>query len=301
VWTDSNPGEIESSLLESVDLLSRGPLRVESLDVDPGALSAVLQVGQEAEAIRVVQGTSGSIAYSPFFAYENPEAVADTLRNADVDEVRRAFEGVRAHQGLPSTHDPHMLTTTGLIEAGLIAAPAVERPDGSVESFAVAPYGYSRHMLTIKRPVVDKALAVVAAVRTGQYFGGVTSLRDPVALLQALHANRVTARHSSSRRQYAVLRRLGIICFVQLGDRYGIQLVDNDDNREAVGLAIDLISSGEVLSSKENPLRAQQALATQGNYLYPIQTLHEARKRHRLSDNVVDSLYEAAMGRQPVE
>jgi hypothetical protein len=301
VWTNRGPGEIETSLVRSVELLSHGPRPVATLDIDPTSLPAVLEVGQDAEAIRIVQGSTGTIAYSPFFAYEHPENVGETLKNADVDEVRQAFETVRSHQGMPTSRDPHATVTTGLIEAGLIAGPAVERPDGTVETFAVAPYGWTQQMLTIQRPIVDKALAVVAAVRTGQYFGGRTSLFRPELLLYALLDNRVTRGHSSTRRQYAVLRRLGIIRFVKQGELYGLQLIDNADNRQAVNLAIELISTGEALSSKEAPLIAQEALVTQGNYLAPIQTPRVARKRHRLPDELVESLYESAMGRLPIE
>ena len=156
-------------------------------------------------------------------------------------------------------------------------------------------------MLTIQRPIVDKALAIVAAVRTGQYFGGRTALTHPEYLLQALLDNRATKGHSSTRRQYAVLRRLGIIQFVRDGTLYGIQLIDNADNRGAVKLAMELISTGEALSSKEAPLEAQDALVTQGNYLAPIQTPRQARKRHRLDDKLVQDLYESAMGRHPID
>lgn len=301
VWTSRNPGEIEKSLVGSVEILSHGPMLTDDLDIDPAALSVVLQVGRDAEAIRTVEAGEQIIAYSPFFAYEHPERIGETLKNSKVEDVRRAFAGIRAHQGMPNSRDPNSAMTTGLIEAGLVAGPAVERPDGNIETFAVAPYGWTQKMLTIQRPIVDKALAIVAAVRTGQYFGGRTALTHPEYLLQALLDNRATKGHSSTRRQYAVLRRLGIIQFVRDGTLYGIQLIDNADNRGAVKLAMELISTGEALSSKEAPLEAQDALVTQGNYLAPIQTPRQARKRHRLDDKLVQDLYESAMGRHPID
>lgn len=300
IWTKRNPGEIEKSLVTCVEKLSHGPVLTNRLDVDPTALPVVLEIGRDSEAIRTVKAAAGTIAYSPFFAYEHPERIGETLRNANVEEVRTAISAIRAHQGLPISRDTNGAVTASLIEAGLVAGPAVEKPDHSIETFAVAPYGWTQRLLTIQRPIVDKALAIVAAVRTGQYFGGATALGHPELLLQALLDGRATKGHSSSRRQYAVLRRYQIIRFVKQGERYGIQLIDNADNRQAVKLAIDLISTGEALSNRAAPLD-QNALATEGTYLAPIQTPREARKRHRLDDRLVENLYEAAMGRSPIE
>jgi hypothetical protein len=95
VYDLQKPGEVELSLVETIDDLSMGPLAIDDLDVDPDALDRVLIVADHAEAIKVVQQPDYQLAYSPFFAYENPEAVGEILATMDVERVRSAYGRVR--------------------------------------------------------------------------------------------------------------------------------------------------------------------------------------------------------------
>ncbi len=142
-------------------------------------------------------------------------------------------------------------------------------------------------------------MAIVTAVRMGQHFGGITSLRAPVAILRRLQdPDWEGAFHSSTRRQYGALYRLGIIRFVKSGSLYGIRLIDSADNREALQLAIELLEYGEATSTKEAGIRPQDGLAAAGTYRYPIQTVRAARRRNPLPERLIDDIFEAAMGRQ---
>lgn len=299
VWESRSPTEIERSLLSCVEDLSHGPRPVEDLDVDRTALPSMLSLGEASEAIRIVTVRDQKVVYSPFFAYENPEEIEKTLAGLEIAEVRSAFSEVRGYQGTPLSKSGSAEVINGLIAAGLMAGPALERPDHSMESFAIAPYGLPPDLLTIRKPVLDKALAVLTAVRMGEHFGGITRLRSPEALLHALlDPDRVVARHSSTRRQYAVLHRMGIIRFVNIQGRDGIQAISAKDNLEAIQLALDLISYGEAAETKE-ALAADQILV-QGSYRSPIQSVRPARKRASLPPKLIDDLFESAMGRRPL-
>src|SRR5205807_275665 len=97
-----------------------------------------------------------------------------------------------------------------------------------------------------------KAMAIVAAVRMGQHDGGITPLRFPRRFLERLlQPGRVVGDHSSTKRQYSVLWTLGVVRFVGAGDRVGITLIDNEDNRTAVRVAVDLLTFGEAMHAKE--------------------------------------------------
>ncbi|MEV7068525.1 hypothetical protein AB0N97_37950 [Streptomyces collinus] len=52
----------------------------------------------------------------------------------------------------------------------------MQRPDGTLQPFAALPYVLGRDLLRGRKPVLDKALAVLACLRCGQHFGGYTSL-----------------------------------------------------------------------------------------------------------------------------
>lgn len=300
VWTQRAPGELEQTLIGTVQELSMGPRRVEELQIDPTGLDRVLQLGSEAEAIHIVTVHGERIAHSPFFAYEHPDSMADVLAAVDVDSVRRAFEEIRGYQGVPVATSTNAEVLDGLVAAGLVAGPALEDPRGNRQAFAIAPYGLGRpELLTIRKPILDKAMAIVTAVRMGQHFGGITSLRAPVAILRRLQdPDWEGAFHSSTRRQYGALYRLGIIRFVKNGSLYGIRLIDSADNREALQLAIELLEYGEATSTKEAGIRPQDGLAAAGTYRYPIQTVRAARRRNPLPERLIDDIFEAAMGRQ---
>ncbi len=73
VYEAQSPSEVDQSLLAIVDELALGPRPLEQLEVDPTARDLVLKVGKAAEAIRVVEVDHMPVAYSPYFAYEQPE------------------------------------------------------------------------------------------------------------------------------------------------------------------------------------------------------------------------------------
>lgn len=55
-------------------------------------------------------------------------------------------------------------------------APGVDRPDGIEQPFATLPYILSHDLLTARKPVLEKALAVVACLQCGEHFGGYSDL-----------------------------------------------------------------------------------------------------------------------------
>jgi hypothetical protein len=302
-WQDHGPSEIESSLLDVVDDLSRGPRLVEDLQVDATARSAVLAIGSEAEAIRVISIAGSEVAYSPFFAFERPDAVREALESASIDRIREAFEVVRSYQGTPVSISPASQVLAGLVGTGLMAGPALERPDGTDELFAVAPYGVSADLRGVKKPVLDKALAIVASVRMGHHFGGATALRDPVALLRKLEDGRPIAPHSSHARQYSALHKMGIVVMRPSGSWQRIELLDDKhgDNRAAVRLAIELIQIGEAGASKEYHASDEASLLVDGTYRTPIQAVRPARSGPKIRPDELRNIIEAAMGRRPID
>jgi hypothetical protein len=300
VYEQQGPGEIEQALLGVIDDLSRGPRRLEQLEIDPDARAGILDVAAAAEAIRVVSAGDAAIAYSPYFAYENPEKIGLTLATMDVDRVRTEFEQVRHYQGTPISDDPTGDTLRGLVGAGLMASPAVASPGGLLQPFAVAPYGLEPALLTIRKPILDKALAILAAVRMGQHYGGATRLTHPEAILRALLAGRTVARHGSTHRQYSVLYQMGIVRFDTSQTFRAIQLIDTKDNCEAVNTAIDLLVHGEAIKTKESGVGSVLAPDPNGNYRSPIQTVKAARKRSPLPEQHVGMLWEKLMGHRPL-
>jgi hypothetical protein len=170
-YKEQRPTELDQALLSAVDDLSMGPKPVGELEVDPGLRERLLVVGDAAEAIKVASLGDLDVAYSPYFAYERPEEMGSLLSRIDVEKVRRSFEHVRGYQGTPVTEDADGEVLRGLIGAGLMAGPHLEDPNHKLKLFAMAPYGLPHHLLTVEKPVLDKAMAIVTAMRMGQNWG----------------------------------------------------------------------------------------------------------------------------------
>jgi hypothetical protein len=132
----------------------------------------------------------------------------------------------------------------------------------------------------------------------GQHFGGVTDLKDPKLILRLLLQGNWVARHPSTPRQYGVLHELGIVRFevAKFGSTH-MQLIPTSDNKQAVNTAIDLLTYGEAMRSKE----IQVAGATEGDrFRTPIQTVRPARSRKTLPKKTVADLWATAMSQKPL-
>lgn len=106
-WREYGPSEIEGSLLEAVDDLSRGPRRVGDLQVDRSARGQVLALGRQAEAIRTVMVGGDEVAYSPFFAFERPAVAAhEVIQFAGIVSGLPAIggNGAQVHNAYPRDH-----------------------------------------------------------------------------------------------------------------------------------------------------------------------------------------------------
>jgi hypothetical protein len=83
VYKSRSPGELEKSLVAVVDDLSMGPRPVDELAIDPKLRERLFEIGDVAEAVKRVEGRE-TIAYSPYFSYEHPEAIGKAVKIMDV-------------------------------------------------------------------------------------------------------------------------------------------------------------------------------------------------------------------------
>jgi hypothetical protein len=176
----------------------------------------------------------------------------------------------------------------------------VRTPKGHDQPFATLPYVPDERLLTVRKPILDKALAVVACVRCGEHFGGATSTRAPELVLNALlDPNRgyKLRPHGSHQRQYQMLYRMQIVDFLPSGDWVIPKLIVTDDNVEAVRLARDLLTYGEPMHDRTGDDQARALLTLNGQYETPLQTVARTRNQKKLSPKDYHTLLDAAMGR----
>jgi hypothetical protein len=307
-WTDRQPTDVEQQLLTVVDGLSTSPIPIESLQdrygLDSRDLPHLLDVGRGAGLIQVLRTIDGDLAYSPFFGFENPQLFGELVEAHGGDRLVEEFQVLRSEQGLPINREQFPLLSDA-VARGLIMAPAVERPDGTEQPFAALPYVPDRTLLTARKPVLDKALAVLACLRCAQHYGGYNNL-SPAGLVKVINKlldpNRGYLRpNSAHERQYQLIYRAGLVKFdkdpVPNGKWVVPRFIDTQDNREALVLARDLITHGEAMSRRVDDGDARQALSSGSIYTAPLQTMHRSRALAMPNAKHFSAIFEAAMGR----
>lgn len=303
-WEDSRPDAVATGIVEVVDVLARGPILQEEVEDTLGLSRAeaatVLNVGQASELVKVFASPDGEILYSPFHAFENPQHLVSIFASHGSDRVRSELATLQNYQGLPvSAETPVLLDAVG---RGLLTSPSIKRPDGVLQPFAFLPYSIDQQFLTIKKSILDKAISILACVRCGQHFGGVTSIRSPVAILNKLQRGEALRSHSSAIRQYEVLYRMRVVEYLHGGYGASVRLVDTEDNKAAVTLAIELLRYGQPMTDRGGADAARHLLAQNGPYLAPMQTIRDRRGKVGISDSELRPVIEAMlMGRDPIQ
>lgn len=304
-WRAAKPTELEQQVVLLVDALAHAPMAqdevVDKLSLDTSEFADILEVAEQSELIQSIKFGSDRILYSPFFGFENPAAILEIVTDYGSGQLADAFGAIRNEQGMPLSLAGPVIEDA--VSRGLLMAPSVELPSGALEAFATLPYSIDKTVLKGEKPILDKALAVIACLRTGQHFGGYSSL-SPSALVAAIN-KLLTAGyidpHSSSERQYRLLSRAGVIELapdkVSWGKWRTPTLIDTTDNRAALLLARDLISHGESISSRlPNQEEIGKLLESDDPYGSPLKTVARYRNKKHLSDKQWQSAVDKMLG-----
>lgn len=304
VWAERAPTEMEQEMVATVHRLAAGPVPAEELaselGLNRGDVPGLLDLAREADLVKGVTTVDGEILYSPFMGFEHPGVLGEVLASFGPDQFQDELARLRSYQGMPVNRD-HYPAITDAVARGLITAPSVERPDRVAQPFATLPYTPDSTLFGVRKPVLDKALAVLACVRCGQHYGGATAISSPLAILDALLDPARDHRlrpHSSHRRQYQLLFRRQIVDFIPSGAWVIPRLIDTEDNIAAVRLARDLISYGEPLENRTgSDDEARRLLMTEGHYFTPMQTVQQRRREVHLTGKQYERAMDALMGR----
>lgn len=289
VWREGQPTETEQQLLVIVDGLARAPLPLDDLEnrfgLDSAAVPSLIDVGTRSGLVRTLRTVDGDLAYSPFFGFENPAGLTELVNNHGSDQLMSEFALVRARQGLEINSSQHPLLTSA-VAGGLVMAPTVQLPNGTMQAFAAMPYVSDKTLLSARKPVLEKALAVLACLRCAENHGEYNTLSaDGLVNVidKLLDPNRgFLAPNSAHRRQYELIRNAGLIRFapdtLPGGKWVTPTFIDTEDNRAALLLARDLIVHGEMVEQRVDDSVARQALDLGKNFRAPMQTAHRMRR-----------------------
>jgi hypothetical protein len=302
-WRRGEPSQLEQELVAVVERLAASPVPAEELEnelgLDRGDVPRLIAVGKDSELVQGVALIDGEVLYSPFYGFENPQILAELLEHHGSGRFAEELKAVRVHQGLPVDPATHPALADA-VARGFITAPSVRTPSGQDQPFATLPYVPDQRLLTVRKPILEKALAVVACIRCGEHFGGATSTRAPVAVLDALldpNRDYQLRPHGSHQRQYQMLYRMQIVDFLPSGSWVIPKLIVTEDNLEAVRLARDLLAWGEPMHDRTGDDQARALLMQRGRYEAPLQTVARKRNQKTLSEREYRAVMDAAMGR----
>jgi hypothetical protein len=194
------------------------------------------------------------------------------------ETVGAAIRKVRAYQGMPL---PNLAPNSSIedqivveaMAAGLLPSPQVESFKG-VKRFAFTPYqGQGPLALDpTERAILQKARAVLACIRYGQHFGSITSIQDPMAIINALITRGRIGPHSEIAKQYSMLVVENVARIsrdAMFSSRYYLELIDTEENQKALRLASDMLAVGEVISDRGLDAGARDMLFAGGQLKEP--------------------------------
>jgi hypothetical protein len=306
-WQQSAPTEFDQAIVSAVDGLATAPAHESvlgnRLGVDADTLRAVVDLGEDCQLIKSI-GAEGAdrLLYTPFQAFERLDALPEVFRNSGDDELAAGFSAIRAYQGLPLKRATSAIQAA--VKQGLLLAPTVNGIAGE-HAFIVVPYRISGEPDEGQKLLLDKALAILAAVRYGENYGQNYKIKWPELVLRKLAdetRDHQLNPHPELGRQYQVLAKMGIVRLVpSAGGMYAVRLIATEDNKRALAIAIDLVEHGELVGERQ-PAQSEfdALLRLPRDYRSTLWTMKHAKVSARIPEKLFTKLLIRAQGGAPL-
>jgi hypothetical protein len=176
-----------------------------------------------------------------------------------------------------------------LAEDGLVKPPSITTSHSGENYFLFTPTPAGAALSPTKRDVYEKAMAIVAAVRQGQFLPKQYAIRSPGAVIYTLKRDlKLKKATTEAVEQYRKLVHLRIGRLIDVGNGYAeFHINDQPENREALKIAYDLVSGGEP-SEMEVDDQARMALQQDQSYVESLVASANLRKREPVKLNESD-------------
>ena len=260
---DVGLNEAEQLSVELVHRLALSPQKLDALRNDLGAdnrlFTRIVEVGKEGAYIKQHRARGRDILLAPAHFSENPEIFADAIAGGGADQVKKLMEALKDAQGYPlavvektskigntelSIDEIRLLLR--LAQHGAVKPPSLTTPHAGQNFFLFTPTPAGAALAPTKRDIYEKAMAIVAAVRQGQFLPKRFAIRDPGAVLYRLRNDQeLQGATTEAAQQYKNLVHLRIATLVDTGHGYKrLKIIDTEENIEALDIAYDLINAG---------------------------------------------------------
>jgi hypothetical protein len=298
--------EAEQLSLDLVNRLSRSPNKIDSLRNETGAevklFDRAIKIGEEGRYLIRRRARGRDVILSPTYFSENSALFADLVAKSGAGEVQRVLAAVKNMQGIPlaiaertgeiageKMSPEQLLIVQRLAQDGAIKPPTIKTTYAGENHFLFTPTPTGAALAPTKRDIYERAMAIVAAVRQGQFLSNRYAIRYPRALIAALRDRKELKRASTeATQQYRQLVHLRIGQLVPAGGDYArFKIIDTPENEEALKIAYDLVAKGSA-QGIEVDAEARNALQQDQQYVESIvgSASLRARKKVELSQEL---------------
>jgi hypothetical protein len=294
---DGGFNEAEQLSIALLCRLSKAPEKVDTLITATGAekklLARAVEVGKQGAYVRVHRSRGRDIALSPIYFSENAEIYADMVAGVGAKQVQKILLSLRAAQGMPLSliqrtkeiagvklADDELSLLLRLAQDGAVKPPSIKTTHAGENYFLFTPTPGGAALAPTKREIYEKAMAIVAAVRQGQFLSRQFPIRNPGGLIYTLKRDLKLSRATTeATQQYRKLVHLRVARLVDVGSGFSeLQIIDTLENREALEIALSLVDSG-VPSGVEVDRSAQEALQRDHAYVESLVASGELQRR----------------------
>jgi len=262
--------EAEQLSIDILCRLAKSPENIDSLRSHLGADETLIKraftVGQAGAYLRVHRARGRNIALSPAFFSENSDVFADMVAGAGSSDVRTVLDALRQVQGVPlslvekkkeiggSRLTPAQINMLKrLAQDGAVRPPCIKTPHSGSNYFLFTPTPGTASLAPTKREIYEKAMAIVAAVRQGQFLPNRYAIRSPGAVLYKLKTDlKLSGATTEATAQYRQLTVLRVARLVPKGSTgfSELHIIDTPANREALHIAYDLVNVGAAVGTE---------------------------------------------------
>lgn len=222
-----------------------------------------------------------NIALSPTYFSENAEIYADMVAGAGSNQVKKLLLALRSAQGLPLSviqrtkeiggiklSEQEITLLLRLAQDGAVKPPSITTAHSGEQYFLFTPTPGGAALAPTKREIYERAMAIVAAVRQGQFLPEKFRIRSPGAVLYTLKRDLKFGKPTTEfSQQYRKLVHLRVAHLIDVGNGYfELRIIDTRENREALDMAYKLVDAG-VASGTEVDQDARDALQQEQSYV----------------------------------
>lgn len=296
--SECNFNETEKLTIEIVRRLARAPENrdalLNSVAADRDLFGRAVGLGITGSYIVSHRVRGRNMLVNPHYFSENLDLYTDAAAAMGSKTIHRLLSAIRNTQGVPLSlveqrgeiagvhiQGQELQFLKDLAKFGVVKPPMIRTSHHGENHFLFTPTPYRNVLSPLQKEVYEKAMAIVAAVRQGQYLAERYSIRNPAAIIYTLKDRKKLGRATTeAAEQYRNLVHLRIGRIVNAGGEFAtFHIIETEENMEALEIAYSLVTEGETSSDMVVDRDARSALQQKQEYVESLVASGSLRQR----------------------